>query len=88
MFKILRNKAGQHQVIFASSGKVAATFPNRVLCTDWIERNYPEWQPGNAAEILRKATEKAVDRIKRACAPLPINEQLNASVGRSVWRAR
>ncbi len=88
MFAIKRNSAGQQQVIFESSKKVAATFPNRVLCTEWIKYNYPEWVDGSAASVLRKATERAATMLKALNTPLPISEQLNASVGRSVWRAR
>lgn len=88
MFLVKKNPAGQHQVIFAASGKVAQTFPNRVLCTQWIEHNYPEWVPGSAAEVLRKATEKAAAAIKRMNAPLHAADQLNATAGRPVWRAR
>lgn len=88
MFNIKRNAAGQQQVIFADSKKVAATFPNRTLCKQWLELNYPEWVAGTAAEALRKATERALEVIDTVMSPTPTDYQLNASVGRSVWRAR
>lgn len=88
MFLIKRNSAGQHQVIFAQSKKVAATYPNRTLCVQWLELNYPEWVPGNAAEVLRKATERAMATIKTALAPPPTEYRLNASTGAAVWRGR
>lgn len=91
MFTIKRNKAGQQQVLFAQSGTVAATFPNRQLCHDWLSENYPEYVEGTGQYIIRKATEaaqKLAETAKRMNAPMPIEAQLNASVGRAVWRAR
>lgn len=91
MFKISRNAADQHQIIFKNSGKVCVTFPNRTLCKQWLEDNYPEYVEGTAQYTLRKATEKAVQAVEyvKACnEPLPAQNVLNASVGHAVWRAR
>lgn len=93
MFIIKRNSAGQQQVIFAKSGKVAATYPNRILCHEWLERNYPEYVEGTAQYILRMATEaaqKAAKAVKAMNEPLPASHVLNVglSCNRAVWRAR
>ena len=91
MFIIKRHPSGSQQIIFKNSGKICVTFPNRTLCKQWLEDNYPEYVEGTAQYMLRKATEKAVQAVEyiKACnEPLPVQNVLNASVGHAVWRAR